>query len=187
MAGSSGASAVIWFQSTLPRGERPRACRTSQGGLAGFNPRSHAGSDSSILATAKAGDVSIHAPTRGATLRPLNNAIKALQFQSTLPRGERRRRRNRDGSRVCVSIHAPTRGATLARGARPEMVCVSIHAPTRGATSAQAEAVPDIEVSIHAPTRGATLNSYQTVRCARCFNPRSHAGSDRRHRRRTIG
>ena len=53
-----------------------------------FNPRSHKGSDiakkrpnSSIL-------ISIHAPTRGATL-PLSRYQRLMIFQSTLPQGER--------------------------------------------------------------------------------------------------
>ena len=55
--------------------------------------------------------VSIHAPTRGATLHG-----------SVLRRGIR------------VSIHAPTRGATMLINPTSEFDRVSIHAPTRGAT-----------------------------------------------------
>ena len=57
------------------------------------------------------GDVSIHAPTRGAT-------YKKIKEKYTLK----------------VSIHAPTRGATEGIKAQNDLVNVSIHAPTRGAT-----------------------------------------------------
>ena len=55
----------------------------------GFNPRPHAGSDEQYRQYIEAIRVSIHAPTRGATLL------------KTQLEGFRR-----------VSIHAPTRGAT---------------------------------------------------------------------------
>ena len=79
-----------------------------------FNPRTHTGCD-----WAKCGfvgwvgtGVSIHAPTRGATLHG-----------PVLRRGIR------------VSIHAPTRGATTWSVLTLRTRWVSIHAPTRGATS----------------------------------------------------
>ena len=77
--------------------------------------------------------VSIHAPTRGATCRGY-------------PRGPP----------TAVSIHAPTRGATRAIVEKLEREEVSIHAPTRGATVTQEYFVGREWVSIHAPTRGAT-------------------------------
>ena len=61
-------SSMQIFQSTLPRGERPSAERLG-GVLWDFNPRSHEGSD--LLWSGyrtKLRDISIHAPTRGATL-----------------------------------------------------------------------------------------------------------------------
>ena len=56
-------------------------------------------------------EVSIHAPTRGAT----NTALLCFYDKD-------------------VSIHAPTRGATVINKAYAITKCVSIHAPTRGAT-----------------------------------------------------
>ena len=56
-------------------------------------------------------NVSIHAPTRGATAVPAGHVTTLL-----------------------VSIHAPTRGATRSTARRPTRLQVSIHAPTRGAT-----------------------------------------------------
>ena len=123
--------------------------------------------------------VSIHAPTRGATAALF--AIVALQL---------------------VSIHAPTRGATeshrgrcmghggfnprpYARGDWKAIVDaawgteVSIHAPTRGAT----RIVLLLEqliilVSIHAPTRGATSALSYIAAKLSCFNPRPYARGD---------
>ena len=120
------------FQSTLPRGERPRAVLQFLG-------------RSVFQSTLPRGE-------RHARSYP---RIFASRFQSTLPRGERRFKtsliveitnfnpRSREGSDVefwCyvkhfgISIHAPARGATLAvRGLRAYRL-ISIHAPARGAT-----------------------------------------------------
>ena len=98
------------FQSTLPRGERPRDLiilfipldfnpRSHEGSdilqqhtqpeLRYFNPRSHEGSDILLPVVVQFLDISIHAPTRGATKGAgYRLGIDAL-FQSTLPRGER--------------------------------------------------------------------------------------------------
>ena len=55
----------------------------------GFDPRSHVGSDDRLATVERAGEVSIHAPTWGATYCDLS----AAAFEA-------------------VSIHAPTWGAT---------------------------------------------------------------------------
>ena len=79
----------IAFQSTLPQGERlnviflpPKAHY--------FNPRSHKGSDFLFASPWLQYDISIHAPTRGAT---------SIGFTIC--------------SNTSISIHAPTRGATF--------------------------------------------------------------------------
>ena len=82
------------FQSTHPHGVRLGEvwfCWLGRHG--GFNPRTHTGCDSRSYTQHVFIMVSIHAPTRGATLHG-----------PVLRRGIR------------VSIHAPTRGATLALG-----------------------------------------------------------------------
>ena len=76
------------FQSTLPREERPSLLIFSQSEV-NFNPRSHERSDDDSLYTVEYIEISIHAPTRGATEHG-----------------------SRDGQRDFISIHAPTRGAT---------------------------------------------------------------------------
>ena len=99
-----------------------------------FNPRSHEGSDRSIPRRFCNFSISIHAPTRGATLRDLrikcNGMISihaptrgatgkhtpdllSLLFQSTLPRGERHNILLPSEFIFVISIHAPTRGATM--------------------------------------------------------------------------
>ena len=122
-------------------------------------------------------DVSIHAPTRGATVY----SISDLTAEE-------------------VSIHAPTRGATdngqiredvlrgfdprpHARGDRSNCryhasCFVSIHAPTRGATAQLGEARLLEHVSIHAPTRGATPKATRKHRAFQSFDPRPHARGD---------
>ena len=57
------------FQSTLPHGERRYAPGAKALTLMCFNPRSHMGSDESELTVGVGTQVSIHAPTWGATHR----------------------------------------------------------------------------------------------------------------------
>ena len=76
-----------------------------------FNPRTHEGCDIIWIVILIREIISIHAPTRGATVQVLD-----------------------DAALIQISIHAPTRGATwLPMQANPEYE-ISIHAPTRGAT-----------------------------------------------------
>ena len=55
------------FQSTLPRGERQLSTNFTIYGYTYFNPRSHEGSDENANANKSNIEISIHAPTRGAT------------------------------------------------------------------------------------------------------------------------
>ena len=124
-----------------------------------FNPRSHAGSDVSMhksLYRHRRFNPRSHA---GSDLTRGNYSKSQLEFQSTLPRGER--------------LSIPLKRALH--------FLVSIHAPTRGATMSRFRAALDTIVSIHAPTRGATWSFFFTFLFER-FNPRSHAGSDHAHR-----
>ncbi len=78
-----------------------------------FNPRSHERSDKSPVGAMFVGNnISIHAPTRGATGTPVTG-VKGAK----------------------ISIHAPTRGATHSNTASHTEDVISIHAPTRGATA----------------------------------------------------
>ena len=75
------------FQSTLPREERPTTWQLTLV-LYNFNPRSHERSDDIFMLYDKNYSISIHAPTRGATLVMLILSRFRI-FQSTLPREER--------------------------------------------------------------------------------------------------
>ena len=84
---------------------------TSTGYVRNFNPRSHEGSDERLPHTLRIIQISIHAPTRGATA--------LTDHLLPLPQ---------------ISIHAPTRGATNQMFIFITILVISIHAPTRGAT-----------------------------------------------------
>ena len=121
--------------------------------------------------------ISIHAPTRGATLH-VANCYNDITFQSTLPREERRTCRNNRHQGIQISIHAPTRGATVKEGEILLVIDISIHAPTRGATGSDRGPWLCVAISIHAPTRGATSPGRPWMHSNINFNPRSHERSD---------
>jgi hypothetical protein len=116
--------------------------------------------------------VSIHAPTRGATKVVMLSVVGSL-----------------------VSIHAPTRGATDVRRIDPFAYWVSIHAPTRGATSATAYLLPTQFQSTpprggrlytvlpctvmfqSTPPRGGRRHASDTISVAQWFNPRPPRGA----------
>ena len=83
-----------------------------------------------------------------------------MQFQSTLPRGERRC----NSGAFAVSIIFQS---TLPRGERP---------------TPKDEIDKNTYISIHAPARGATILYYIFAAFSRHFNPRSREGSDTKHR-----
>ena len=123
-----------------------------------FNPRSHEGSDRrGLKRRLSATVISIHAPTRGATVARSRRPPRSSAFQSTLPRGERQGRRPAGRSAGEISIHAPTRGATL-----PSRSCIRSSARfqstlPRGERHLLHQATGrGVDISIHAPTRGAT-------------------------------
>ena len=106
-------------------------------------------------------NISIHAPTRGATPFPSPGGLYDT-FQSTLPREERHSSVTRTTGSTAISIHAPTRGATAHFCSSCLYENISIHAPTRGATLRQATRTSQhFKISIHAPTRGATTCGVQ--------------------------
>ena len=107
------ASAV--FQSTRPRGARPGYVAASLHDDR-FNPRAHAGRDDCRRLLSIGNYVSIHAPTRGATL----TRDAALMLLS-------------------VSIHAPTRGATTASCVSSDGTASFQSTRPRGARRARAD------------------------------------------------
>ena len=121
------------FQSTLPRGERPNCFDHCQGEM----------------------DISIHAPTRGATLTDLGYEV---QFK--------------------ISIHAPTRGATFKDCYR--LLCWIFQSTLPRGERQYFHFCSKMlkKISIHAPTRGATTFPGTFRSTYNYFNPRSHEGSD---------
>ena len=124
--------------------------------LAYFNPRSHEGSDELSFGVNITQDISIHAPTKGATqwqqpgwsMRrdfnprshegsdniPLIGRAESADFN---PRSHEGSDGGFDWDLMIyeISIHAPTKGATKAMMDNFGISGISIHAPTKGATS----------------------------------------------------
>ena len=120
------------FQFTPPRKGRPR-CRNMPQERMSFNSRPHARGDLWLFTSKMRCRVSIHAPTQGATIDPVNWRLKSM-FQFTPPRKGRpygRRALLADSTGFNSRPHA--RGDMLTGQRWADMV-VSIHAPTQGAT-----------------------------------------------------
>ena len=114
------------------RSDTPRT--TMQPSISYFNPRSHERSDNiDYQTTTVIKEISIHAPTRGATNR-LAKGGSSTKFQSTLPReerppGDKARSTGRQFQSTLPREERPPDSATDIHQGR-----ISIHAPTRGAT-----------------------------------------------------
>ena len=129
-----------------------------------FNPRTYKRCDNDVLPFSKYFNVSIHAPTRGATL--LGN-FQVHHYSRFNPRTYKRC----DLSTNKCLIWSTMFQSTHLQEVRPsKKSChkwgcnVSIHAPTRGATFRFKKAFRCIFVSIHAPTRGATCRNTELLR-----------------------
>ena len=109
--GKAPRSARCGFQSTLPQGERPI----------------------SLCSSVRPVNISIHAPTRGATVL-VHSRIFIEQFQSTLPQGERQEIRNMIGWSMGFQSTLPQGERQCRIWIKQEDAKISIHAPTRGAT-----------------------------------------------------
>ena len=123
--------------------------------ITGFNPRSRTGSDVFRSRRFPSRRVSIHAPARGATSRPVKTCALEM-FQSTLPHGERHLSTRRFGHARGFNPRSRT-GSDPCADERGRERMVSIHAPARGATFDPIHPVGFGDVSIHAPARGATF------------------------------
>ena len=188
-----------WFQFTRPRGARRTRSHRGGDGMS-FNSRAHEGRDGNIKsvlarlefqftrprgarpaarATPARHNVSIHAPTRGATAFGTVFINPSMSFNSRAHEG-RDLCKDDETRQARVSIHAPTRGATRDSFACDIVLRVSIHAPTRGATSLRIQRKEPSKVSIHAPTRGATRPRRSSARWGWSFNSRAHEGRDPR-------
>ena len=76
------------FQSTLPQRERPGDVKDGADGFFNFNPRSHKGSDNQRQPVPHVlFFISIHAPTKGATLRALGLPGQLIDFNPRSHKG----------------------------------------------------------------------------------------------------
>ena len=125
------------FQSTLPRGER-RKLAEYYNDYYSFNPHSHEGSDIAKIFLVCIFIFCFNPHSHeGSDYSPNFHHAEQSVFQSTLPRGERRKYVFHSDFLCIVSIHTPTRGATIICSHRFSFLGVSIHTPTRGATNLQ--------------------------------------------------
>ena len=97
-----------------------------------FNPHSHEGSDPLKSDTHQTTAISIHTPTRGATILQIYR-LAFLLFQSTLPRGERQTSNARSIPLLYFNPHSHE-GSDASKPFNPSGKTISIHTPTRGAT-----------------------------------------------------
>ena len=163
------------FQSTHPRGVRLSSPTLGSIGFY-FNPRTHVGCDFPRPRVPPRRDISIHAPTWGAT--PSARAgSRRWRFQSTHPRGVRQVRRAFQGG---VGGFQSTHPRGVRQGEKGDKgdKGISIHAPTWGATPAGSSPSGTKTISIHAPTWGATSFSLAKSAASQDFNPRTHVGCD---------
>ena len=179
-------SSLQVFQSSLPRGERL---------LEPTNIQRHVKFQSSlprgerrvrVTYCTSCGNISILAPTRGATNSEAGNN-RGIRFQSSLPRGER--------LAIFFGISNKKRfQSSLPRGER-QLPCVtgalliclyqsSLPRGERQVTSGYC--MQTSRISILAPTRGATKTTGADRPETTNFNPRSHEGSDSNFRQKVL-
>ena len=101
-----------------------------------------------------------------------------MEFQSTLPHGERPLPAGKCPLFQSISIHAPARGATLLHSQPPCFQTISIHAPARGATYyCCGLRLCKYDFNPHSRT-GSDRYRQLWVKLLQNFNPRSRTGSD---------
>ena len=144
----------VQFQSTLPRGERPLRIYPAFNSD-NFNPRSREGSDPADSILSIASTVFQSTLPRGERQCSSQSLPSLYPFQSTLPRGERLRT-----SELPEPPHdfnpRSREGSDDYFGVSIEYFLISIHAPARGATGCFIGKIDKFIISIHAPARGAT-------------------------------
>ena len=124
--------------------------------LSSFNPRSRAGSDLAGFQLQTMDAMFQSTLPRGERRRTLDTVVKSVKFQSTLPRGERPGCFSGVGYATCSFNPRSRAGSDVVNEDETAAGNVSIHAPARGATACRVPQGSDCRVSIHAPARGAT-------------------------------
>ena len=124
-----------------------------------FNSRPSARGDAPRQKEVTYGQISIHAPPRGATIlqavtfhasphfnsRPsargdvlhLNLPRLPVLYFNSRPSARGDEMENITADKLIISIHAPPRGATLPNDSMSSLIGISIHAPPRGATKSE--------------------------------------------------
>ena len=129
-----------------------------------------------MMQSQKKHGVSIHVPTRGTTSDFIQFVTESL-FQSTFPRGERRKRGILRTASAGFQSTFP-RGERQGRGpVSPDPLRFNPRSHEGNDSSALGIALA-IKVSIHVPTRGTTKKDDAESEEAWGFNPRSHEGND---------
>ena len=165
------------FQSTHPRGVRLSLFFSINQTCQNFNPRTHVGCDEVGLLVVMVIDISIHAPTWGATHCPLCNSIHLRYFNPRTHVGCDVQTintflttcdfnpRTHVGCDIVFFINQQTcQNFNPRTHVGCDIYCldifsgksISIHAPTWGATILKQIRCKLSKISIHAPTWGAT-------------------------------
>ena len=175
-------SSSVAFQSTLPRRERHQRGVWSCTSRPNFNPRSREGSDRCLVFDFIQQVISIHAPAKGAT--QINTQVEnPSEFQSTLPRRERRTLLHPPDCKRDISIHAPAKGATNAKVRDNLNREFQSTLPRRERHLIPMRTLQRWEISIHAPAKGATAScapsrGYATFQSTLPRRERQQAESD---------
>ena len=122
--------------------------------------------------------ISIHAPTRGATLSAFFGIYYCFKFQSTLPREERRTCRP---EQICTFTDFNPRSHERSDAFQFRASSALLYFNPRSHERSDWHITKRrkfLIISIHAPTRGATDVSVLILNNEFYFNPRSHERSD---------
>ena len=188
------------FQSTLPRRERLGSSSFVAVAMC-FNPRSHEGSDRVSDEFLYATEVSIHAPTKGATPATPNLRATRRGFNPRSHEGSDHPLLGSIRSGPCRFNPRSHEGSDVIDGASGQKIMVSIHAPAKGATKKETytmariskfqstlprrerhslKLMPSSLASFNPRSREGSDPGWES-QCGlyRCFNPRSREGSDR--------
>ena len=143
-------------------------------------------------------DISIHAPTRGATAPCGTGFQNSRYFNPRSHEGSDAPTSDKAAMKI-ISIHAPTRGATSLAISKGLFLIFQSTLPRGERQCAERVESTSVRISIHAPTRGATKDVHTDAEIQRFqstlprgerrwywlfvplfwnFNPRSHEGSD---------
>ena len=120
-----------------------------------FNPRSHERSDIDILCISAFSPISIHAPTRGATVLQVSGCVFHHIFQSTLPREERRVACVVIGRKYNFNPRSHERSDAIVQPPLLRDYDFNPRSHERSDCNAPS-GTSSVSISIHAPTRGAT-------------------------------